>query len=295
MSEIGNSNRITRAYLDRLLIETRYMDSETPDLTFRLFGETFPSPIMTAALSHLDHFMFPGAAEAFAQGAREAGAVCWYGMAPEEEMDALAATGARLIEIIKPYTDREVIFRKIAHAEEKGFLAVGVDIDHAFGEGGAKDVVSGEEMTPLRTAELEEICRTSRLPVIVKGVLSLKDAEKSVGAGADALVLSHHNNRIEYAVPPAAVLPEIAAAVRGQALLFADCEVHTGMDAFKLLALGADGVCIGRPLMTAIRENGAAGVRDYLLRANRELGKAMAFTGCTSLRKMDPTVIRRFR
>ena len=41
MSEIGNSNRITRAYLDQLLIETRYMDSETPDLTFRLFGETF--------------------------------------------------------------------------------------------------------------------------------------------------------------------------------------------------------------------------------------------------------------
>ena len=73
MSEIGNSNRITRAYLDQLLIETRYMDSETPDLTFRLFGETFPSPIMTAALSHLDHFMFPGAAQALAEGARDAG------------------------------------------------------------------------------------------------------------------------------------------------------------------------------------------------------------------------------
>ena len=50
MSDTGNSNRITRAYLDQLLIETRYMDSETPDLTFRLFGEEFPSPIMTAAL-----------------------------------------------------------------------------------------------------------------------------------------------------------------------------------------------------------------------------------------------------
>ena len=293
MSDIGNSNRITRAYLDQLMIETRYMDSETPDLTFRLFGETFPSPIMTAALSHLDHFMFPGAAQALAEGARDAGALLWYGMAHEEEIDRLAATGARMIEIIKPYTDRQVIARKIAHAEQKGLLAVGIDIDHAFGDGGEKDVVSGEEMTPLRTAELEEICRSTKLPVIVKGVLSLKDAEKCLGAGAAGLVLSHHNNRIEYAVPPAAILPEIADLVQGRAPVFVDCEIQTGMDAFKMLALGASGVCIGRPLMTAIKQNGAEGVRDYLLKANRELGKAMAFTGCTTLRKMDPTVIRR--
>ena len=293
MSEIGNSNRITRAYLDQLLIETRYMDSETPDLTFRLFGETFPSPIMTAALSHLDHFMFPGAAQALAEGARDAGAVLWYGMAPEEEIDRLAATGARMIEIIKPYSDRETIYRKIAHAEQKGLLAVGIDIDHAFGDGGEKDLVNGEEMTALRTAELEEICRNTKLPVIVKGVLSTKDAGKCLGAGAAGLLLSHHNNRIGYAVPPAAVLPEVAALTGGQVPVFVDCEIQTGMDAFKMLALGASGVCIGRPLMTAIKNGGAGGVRDYLLNANRELGKAMAFTGCTTLGRMDPTVIRR--
>lgn len=293
MSDIGNSNRITRAYLDQLMIETRYLDSESPDLTFQLFGETFPSPIMTAALSHLDHFMFPGAAQALAEGARDAGALLWYGMAHEEEIDRLASSGARMIEVIKPYSDRQIIARKIAHAEQKGLLAVGIDIDHAFGEGGEKDVVSGEEMTALRTAELEEICRSTKLPVIIKGVLSVKDAEKSLGAGAAGLLLSHHNNRIEYAVPPAALLPEIADLVQGQVPVFVDCEIQTGMDAFKMLALGASGVCIGRPLMTAIKQNGAEGVRDYLLKANRELGKAMAFTGCTNLRKMDPTVIHR--
>ena len=69
MAETGNSNRITREYLDSLRIETRYMDAEVPDLSFRLFGETFPSPIMTAALSHLDHFMFSGAAEGSRRGA----------------------------------------------------------------------------------------------------------------------------------------------------------------------------------------------------------------------------------
>ena len=293
MADIGNSNRITREFLDSLRIETRFMDAEEPDLSFRLFGETFPSPIMTAALSHLDHFMFPGAADALARGAAEAGAVLWYGMAPEEEIERLSAAGARMIEIIKPYADRDRIFRKIVHAEKTGLLAVGIDIDHAFGNGGEPDLVFEDRMAPLKTAELEEICRSSRLPVIVKGILSRRDAEKCLGAGAAGLVLSHHNNRIEYAVPPAALLPEIAETVRGQALLFADCEIRTGMDAFKMLALGACGVCIGQPLMTAVREGGAGGVRDYLLQANQELKKAMAFTGCSSLGRMDPSVIRR--
>ena len=292
MADIGNSNRIAREYIDSLRIETRYMDSTHPTLTFELYGETFASPIMTAALSHLDHFMFEGAADALASGARAANAVLWYGMADEAEIERLAATGTRMIEIIKPYADRDLIFRKIEHAQALGLLAVGIDIDHPFGADGGPDVVDGQAMAALRTDELAAVCRATKLPVIAKGVLSRRDAERCLAAGAGGLVLSHHNNRIEYAVPPLALLPEIAA-VSGQTPLFVDCEIRTGMDAFKALALGAKGVCIGRPLMAAIRDGGADGVRDYLLKANAELGKAMAFTGCTDLGKMDATVIRR--
>ena len=293
MTDPGNSNSISRAYLDSLLIETRYMDSTNPDTTFELFGEKFASPIMTAALSHLDHFMFPGAADALARGARDANAVLWYGMAEEEEIERLAGTGARMIEIIKPYADRELIRRKIRHAEDTGLLAVGIDIDHAFGPDGSNDLVDGIEMRALSKLELGEFCGSTKLPLIVKGVLSLKDAESCLLAGASGLVLSHHNNRIGYAIPPLAILPEIAARVNGTVPIFADCEIRTGMDAFKAMALGASGVCIGRPLMTAIKEDPKDGVRNYLLRANAELAKAMAYTGCTSPDKMDPTVIRR--
>ena len=292
MADIGNSNRIAREYIDSLRIETRYMDSTHPTLTFELYGETFASPIMTAALSHLDHFMFEGAADALARGARAANAVLWYGMADEAEIERLAATGARIIEIIKPYADRDLIFRKIEHAQALGLLAVGIDIDHPFGADGGPDIVDGQAMAAMRTDELAAVCRATKLPVIAKGVLSRRDAERCLAAGAGGLVLSHHNNRIEYAVPPLALLPEIAA-IAGQTPLFVDCEIRTGMDAFKALALGATGVCIGRPLMTAIRDNRETGVRDYLFKANRELGKAMAYTGCTDLSKMDATVIRR--
>ena len=288
----GNSNRISREYLDSLLIETRYMDSRTPCIDYELYGQKASSPVMTAALSHLDHFMFPGAADALAKGAADAGAILWYGMADEEEIERLASFGAPMIEIIKPYADRNLIYRKMEHAEKLGLLAVGIDIDHPFASDGSPDMVDGIRMEPLRTAELEEITRTCSLPVIVKGVLSIRDAERCLGAGAKGLVLSHHNNRIEYALPPLALLPDIVP-MSGSVPVFVDCEIRTGMDAFKALALGAKGVCIGRPLMTAIREDADNGVRNYLLRANDELKKVMAYTGCTALSQMDPSVIHR--
>ena len=292
MSNIGNSNRITREYIDSLRIETRYMDAAFPTTGFELYGESFATPIMTAALSHLDHNMFAGASEALANGAKAANAVLWYGMGDDEEIARLAATGARMIEIIKPYADRDILYRKLEQARALGLLAVGIDIDHPFNAAGGPDVCDGWEMAPLRTTELDEIVKSTPLPVILKGVLSIRDAERGLSAGAKGLVLSHHNNRIEYAVPPLAVLPEIAK-IAGGVPLFVDCEIQTGMDAFKALALGAKGVCIGRPLMTAIKEGGADAVRDYLLRANDELKKAMAFTGTADLGGMDPTVIRR--
>ena len=293
MSDIGNSNRISRAYLDSLLIETRYMDSAFPTLDFELYGTKAATPIRTAALSHLDHFLYPGAADALAKGAKEAGAILWYGMAEEEEIERLAGYGGPMIEIIKPYQDRDLISRKIRHAEKLGLLAVGIDIDHPFAGDGYADIVSGYEMAPLGTDELREICRNTGLPVIIKGVLSVRDAEKCLDAGARGLVLSHHNNRIEYALPPLALLPEIAEMTCGRVPVFVDCEIKTGMDAFKALALGAKGVCIGRPLMTAIKQDQENGVRDYLAKTTDELKKAMAFTGCTTLEKMDPTVIHR--
>ena len=291
----GNSNDITRQYLDSLLIETRYMNSANPDLTLKLYGREFPSPIMTAALSHLDHFMFEGATKAYAEGTAKADAILWLGMADEKEVELCADAGAPLIEIIKPYSDRELIRSKLRHAKECGCIAAGIDIDHAFAEDGSCDVVDGFEMTAVTTEELKELCAYTDLPLIAKGVLSVYDAKEVIRAGVSGMVLSHHNNRIEYAVPPLAMLPEIRKAAGPEMPIFVDGDIRTGMDAFKALALGATAVCIGRPLMTAIRQNGADGAAEYLTKVNAELSKAMAYTGCTTLRKMDPSVIHRIQ
>lgn len=289
----GNSNVITRQYLDSLLIETRYMNSTNPDLTMNLYGRSFKSPIMTAALSHLDPIMFEGATKAYAEGAAKADAILWLGMADEKEVEMCAATGAPMIEIIKPYSDRKLIFQKIRHAESLGLLAVGIDIDHPFAEDGSPDNVDGYEMTALTTEELKEICSSTKLPVIAKGVLSLYDAREVMKAGVLGMVLSHHNNRIEYAVPPLALLPAIREEAGKEVPIFVDGEIRTGMDAFKALALGATAVCIGRPLMTAIKQDGAEGVAEYIRKANGELAKAMAYTGCTDTGRMDPAVVHK--
>lgn len=293
MSQNGNSNTITRNYFDSLLIETRYLNSDNPDTSFELYGEKFASPIMTAALSHLAHMGSEGMARGIAAGAKKAGCVMWYGAAEEEEIEMLADTGVRLIEIIKPYKNRDILYKKLAHAEKLGLLAAGIDIDHPFANDGSPDIVDDEEMKTLTTNELSEIVKSTSLPIITKGVLSLYDAEESLKAGVKGMVLSHHNNRIEYAIPPVSLLPEVTKMTGKEVPVFVDCMVQTGMDAFKALALGAKGVCIGRPLMTAYTKGGEDAVAEYLSKTRDELAKAMAYTGCVNLAKMDPGVIHR--
>ena len=287
----GNSDKITRDYLDSLLIETRYMNSMIPSTEFTLFGEKFDSPIMSAALSYVDNFMSEGASDKLVRGVVDANAVFWYGAAPDEDIERFIKAGARMVEVVKPYADIDLIHKKIEHAAKCGVLAVGIDIDHGFTDDGTADSIEGNELKSLTTADLTEICKASKLPVIVKGVLSRYDAEEALKAGVQGMVLSHHRGRIDFALPPLQALPHVAEVVQGSVPLYVDCMIQTGMDAFKALALGADAVCIGRPLMMAIKQDPENGVRDYLINANHELAKAMAFTGCADLSQIEPGII----
>ena len=87
------------------------------------------------------------------------------------------------------------------------------------------------------------------------------------------MVLSHHNNRIEYAIPPVYILLEIAKMAGEDVPVFVDGMIQSGMDAFKAIALGAKGVCIGRPLMAAYTKGKEQGVCEYLQKRRDELAK----------------------
>ena len=288
----GDSNHITRKYFDSLLIEMRHIDAVTPSTEIELYGETFSTPIMTAALSHLDNCRADGAVE-MAKGALTANAFMWTGMGEDEELEKITAAGAKTVKIIKPHADNSIIFKKIEHAEKCGVTALGMDIDHAFNSKGQYDNVLGLPMTPKTFDEIKSFIEATKLPFIIKGVLSVQDAVKCVEAGARGIVVSHHHGIMDYAVPPLMILPDIVKAVDHSIPVFVDCGIASGYDAFKALALGASAVCVGRVLMGPLSDDGAEGVCRKITELTQELSGVMARTCTVDVHHIDPSLIRR--
>ena len=281
----GDSVRIAREYMDSLLVESRIVGAVRPDASFRFLGETFETPVMTAALSHLDLV-------SMAEGARQAGACVSVGMGGNEELGRILATGAKIMKIIKPYADEKEILSRLDYAEEHGAAAVGMDVEHAVNVEDAEDsVVVGLPMKQPTLQELEKYIRHTKLPFFIKGALSPQDALRCRDLGAAGLILSHHNGLMRYAVPPVMILPEIRQAVGKDLLLIADGGIESGFDAFKALTRGADAVTMGKALMGPLKENGAEGVRDALRKATDQLKAMMIRTGTKDLKHMDPSVI----
>lgn len=284
----GNSNEITRAYFDKILVKTRYIDSELPDMSVELFGKRYATPIATAALSHLNGTHEKGMVE-LAKGAGLANALNCCGMESYEgELDDIMTAGADSIKFIKPHANNEDIFSRIEHAKELGVFGLGMDIDHAYTNDGGYDNVMGLPMRPKSLKELESFVRAAGdLPFIIKGVLSVEDALKCVEIGARGIVVSHHHGIMPYSVAPAMVLPEIAEAVGGRLTILADCGIESGMDCYKLLALGADAVCVGRALMGPLKEAGSEGVAKKIGSLTGELSAVMARTGFRTVAEID--------
>lgn len=289
MGFTSNSDEITRQYFDSMLLESRLLDSDLPSTETTIWGQTFSSPITTAALSHLHRVCENGMVE-FAQGAKNADVLHMAGMGSDEELEAILQTGAKTVKVIKPLEDEDEIFRKIEHAVSHGAFAVGMDIDHCVNGTGGYDVVHGLKMHTKTTVQLASYVDAAKVPFVVKGVLSPYDAEKCVEAGAKGIIVSHHHGIMPAAVPPVMILPEIVKAVDGALTIFVDCGITSGLDAFKALACGADAVCVGRELMTALKD-GNAGVTKRIHAMNEELRSIMARTGAHSVEEIDPSVV----
>ena len=142
--------------------------------------------------------------------------------------------------------------------------------------------------------DLKEIASATELPFIVKGVMTAESARKALNAGAYAVVVSNHGGRVmDNGLSTAEVLPEIREAVGNQrGRIFVDGGIRTGGDVFKMLALGADAVLIGRPYAIAAYGGGAEGVRLYTEKLIAELRDAMTMTGCATLADIKRDKIR---
>ncbi|KAI4331321.1 hypothetical protein MLD38_029514 [Melastoma candidum] len=125
----------------------------------------------------------------------------------------------------------------------------------------------------------------TKLPILVKGILTAEDAIKALEASIDGIIVSNHGARqLDYSPATISVLEEIVHAVKGAVPVFMDGGVRRGTDIFKALALGAQAVLIGRPVIYGLAARGEGGVRTVIEMLKNELELTMALSGCPAVK-----------
>ena len=289
-----DANVYNRAFLDGIHVEMRVIDSTEVNTEVEFFGKKYASPIMTPAFSHLNKVMDNGQTpmEEYSLAAKEMQTLNWVGMEDDESYLSIIEQNADTVRIIKPFADKAKILSEIDFAVKCGSTAVGVDIDHVPGTNGKYDVVDGFHMGMVSLQDLKDYVSYSKLPFVAKGVLSVQDALKAKDAGCAAIVVSHHHGRLPFAIAPLQVLPLIKDALGDSDIkIFVDCGMDTGYDAYKALALGADGVSVGRGILSPLLKEGKDGVVKKMKKMNEELQEMMMYTGVKDVKHFDKTVL----
>ncbi|MBQ6272023.1 MAG: alpha-hydroxy-acid oxidizing protein [Clostridiales bacterium] len=292
-TRISDANEITARYMDSILITERLIDSVVASTSVELFGQTFSSPVMTPAFSHL--MQFKGreltGLEEYSIATKNLNLLNFVGMMENDLFAKVAATGAKTVRIVKPYADNGKVRDQMQFAEEKGAFGIGMDIDHIFGPEGL-DIVIGEQMAVQTSDMIRSYIESTKLPFFIKGVLSVEDAVKSAELGAKAIIVSHHHGRLPYAVPPLQILPKIKEALKGKDVrIIVDCGISSGSDVFKCLALGADAAAVGRSMIPSLENKGTEGVEKFLADINKELRYIMSFTGNKKVSDIDSSCL----
>ncbi|MFI8745461.1 alpha-hydroxy acid oxidase [Pseudomonas sp. NPDC077186] len=308
-----------RAAFDRLRLRSRVLrDLSGGNTRLRLFGQDFDHPIFLAPvayqqLAHPDGEL----ASVLAAGAVGAGMLVSTQASVELETIAAAAQAPLWFQLyLQP--DRDFTAALVRRAEAAGYQALVLTVDApvsgvrnreqraGFALPTGVEAVNLRGMRPLQAqpdpdarslllggpllaaaptwADLAWLRGLTRLPILLKGIMSGADAEQALAAGMDGLIVSNHGGRSLDGLPATIeALPEVAAAVRKQVPLLLDGGIRRGSDVLKALALGADAVLVGRPYVFGLAAAGAVGVAHVLQMLRGELEVAMALTGCRDL------------
>ncbi len=273
-------------------------NAKMPDTSIMLWGATLSMPILAAPMTGTTYNLGGKMTEEefteeIISGCLKAGT---YGMTGDgadpvmygSGLKAIISNNGKGIAIIKPRQQEEIINR-IRLAEDARAIAVGVDID---GAGLVTMALKGQPVSPKTLNEIKELISSTKLPFILKGIMTPEEAEMAAEAGASAIVVSNHGGRVLDHTPGAAdVLPEIANRVKGKLIIFADGGVRTGADVLKLLALGANAVLVGRPLIVGAFGGGKDGVAFLLNKIKGELLQTMLLTGTADVKAVSKDIL----
>ena len=272
----------------------------TPDTTFDFFGKKLSMPIMAASVAGVNSFggeMVITEQEfcrSVVLGSKAAGTLGWrgdtytYSLENSYGIDAIAEADGFGVKIVKP-RDQETIIKFFRKAEEVGCIAVGVDID---GAGSYAMATHNKPVFKKSKENIKELVSSTKLPVIIKGIMCLEDALKAADSGVAAIVVSNHGGRVLDHTPGTAdVLPEIATELKDKIKIIVDGGIRTGYDVIKMLALGADSVLIGRDIIRAAVGAGTKGVKIHMEYMQNTLFKVMRMVSCRSIEEITPEVL----
>ena len=270
------------------------------DTRAAFFGHTLALPVMAAPLGALklhygDKHDDLSYNSILVPACRQSGIIAFTGdgvnpAVMDAACTAIGESGGVGIPTVKPW-DRDTLFRKLDLARSVNPVAIAMDID-------AAGLPFLQNLTPpagsKTVAELQEIIAYAQRPFILKGIMTVRGAEKAAEAGAAAIVVSNHGGRVlDHCPATAEVLETIAKAVGRELTIFADGGIRSGADIFKALALGANGVLIGRPFVPAIYGGEAEGVRLLTEKLRAELADTMAMCGVHRLEEIDRSCVFR--
>ncbi|MBU1487815.1 ATP-grasp domain-containing protein [bacterium] len=296
----GSSFKANLEALARFKINVKTIHSITsPDISCEILGLSLSMPILAAPIIGTTTNMGGAISQdtytkSVVDGCRAAGTIAMVGDGArvdhyQGELANIHRANGWGIAIFKPRSDQREILTRIKAAEQVGAVACGIDLDAACL---TTMITKGQSVGPKSVQDLKDLIRSTSLPFIIKGIMTVPDAERAVEAGAKAIVVSNHGGRVLDYMPGALdVLPQIVKAVGKEITILVDGGIRSGLDVLKCLALGAKAVLIGRPVAIAAVGGEREGVKLLLESYEDELKEAMILTGQAKVGEISEEVI----
>ncbi|NXT05785.1 HAOX2 oxidase, partial [Prunella fulvescens] len=291
-------------------------DVSVMDIRTKILGSEISFPVGIAPTG-FHQLAWPDGEKSTARAARAMN-TCYiastYSTCTLEEMAAAAPGGLRWFQLYI-HRNRAASRRLVCRAEASGFQGLVLTADLPYTGKRRDDVRNGFRLPPhMKVKNLEgafEVCKMSpldpsvtwndiywlrsltRLPIIIKGILTREDAELAVKHGVQGIIVSNHGGR-QLDEGPATIdaLVEVVEAVRGRVEVYVDGGIRKGSDVLKALALGAKCVFIGRPALWGLAYKGEEGLQDVLRILQDEFRLSMALAGCASVSEIGQHLVQ---
>jgi isopentenyl diphosphate isomerase/L-lactate dehydrogenase-like FMN-dependent dehydrogenase len=268
-----------RRILDRYTFRPQYIDGVESKTNCRILDVELKTPVIMSAMTMPIPAITDNGLMDVALALKDAGSFMWTGTPIPNNLKELAATGVPIAANAKPFKDRDKVFRDLEGIQKAGVTWVGIETDAGQGTK-IHDKQVASDCVPLSLQELKDIRKKVSCPLICKGILSRRDAEKCIEAGADGMVISSHGGHtLDYLPHALQVMDEIFEAVGGRAVLIADGGFRRGSDVLKGLAFGASLVGLGRPILYGLAAEGREGVYNLINEITAEMKRIMSLIG----------------